>query len=427
MKAPGFLLLFTLCFTAPSTWGQDFWQQLPFPDSLEISCVAFNPAGDIFVTTGTANVTDGVFRSTDKGQTWAVLLTNGNFGAGPIAVNDSGHIYLHTYGFNRFFASYDNGNSWVQKSYPVIAGTSRIYCLGADTLLVASGKDDGVILLRTPDRCATWDTIFETFHHESESISDIAIAADGTIYLSLMCFIANQGGVYKATDKGETWQCVGLVNSQVMDVELNPAGDLYIGVYYGFVGAGGIFVQRHNSSVIDTCLYGPNVNGLVVNPAGDIYAGIGWPDGVVVSKDNGATFEFENSGLGTIGPMGQMEIDKQNYIYALQFFSSSSLYRTSDPTYVSLEKLIFSSKQGLLKIYPNPVSDHMKITVNGKCIPDGEYKMALYDMNQKAILIRNIYIGENEFNLELGSVPAGVYGLQLIAGNTIYFEKFVKR
>jgi hypothetical protein len=420
------LIINLICiFSILKVQAQDFWELLPFPDTLDISSVAFNQAGDIFVTTSTQYVTDGVFRSTNYGQTWEVVFTNGTYSVGQVAINDSGHIYLSKDGIGQFLGSYDNGDTWIQKPYPLIVGASRIYCQGFDTLLVASQKDDGVILLRTPDRGTTWDTLFETYNHESESISDIAIAVDGTIYISLMCFIANQGGVYKSTDNGNTWQYVGLINNQVLDVEVNTAGDLYIGVYFGFVGSGGIYVLHNNSSTIDTCLYGPMVNGLVVNPAGHIYAGIGFPNGIIVSKENGTTFEFENSGL-PIGPMGQLEIDHHNYIYARPDAPSFGLFRSVDPTFVSINSPVYSANEGLLNIYPNPVSDIARIQLSGKVIPNGNYKMFLYELSSKKALYREVTINDNQFQVHLNHLPCGTYAIQLIVDSGIYSGTLIK-
>lgn len=425
MKKVILLFIIQLFLFAPRLQAQNFWEQLPFPDTLDISCVAFNQAGDIFVTTGAEYVTNGVFRSTDEGQTWEVLLTNGNFGVGQIAINDSGDIYLSKDGIGQFLASYDNGNTWIQKPYPLIVGASKICFQGVDTILVASGKDDGVILLRTPDRGTTWETIFETNHHVSESISDIAIAPDGTIYISMMCFIANQGGVYKSTDNGSTWQYVGLINKQILDLELNAAGDLYIGVFSGFVGSGGIFVMRHNSSIIDTCLYGPMANGLVVNPAGHIYAGIGWPDGVIVSKDNGLTFEFENSGLPAF-PMGQLEIDHQNFIYAQVDMPSPILFRTVDPTYVSINKPLYLVNKDLLHFYPNPAFDNITVEVGGRAISDGCYKLFLFQPDSRSVICKEVAVSGNRFQLTLEQLTYGTYLVRLQSEAEVYFGTLIK-
>jgi len=417
MKKVILLFIIQLFLFAPRLQAQNFWEQLPFPDTLDISCVAFNQAGDIFVTTGAEYVTNGVFRSTDEGQTWEVLLTNGNFGVGPIAINDSGHIYLHTYGFNRFFASYDTGNTWIQKTYPLIAGVSRIYFQGVDTILVASGKDDGVILLRTPDRGTTWETIFETYHHESESISDIAIAPDGTIYISMMCFIfSGQGGVYKSTDNGNSWQFVGLLNTQILNLKINSFGDIFIG------SLSGTYSIYHDNPQEIIPLPEANAGWLVLNSVGYIYTNYG--NGTMLSTNNGSSFEWVSTGASN-GPTGKLYIDSQNYLFGTNEYNAKKLFRSKEPTYVGIHSTDFLFSKQLL-IYPNPVTYIATIQLSGKVIPDGHYEMYLYEVSSKKVLFREVTINDNQFQIPLNHLTCGTYAIQLNVDSRIYFGTFIK-
>ncbi len=50
--------------------AQDFWEQLSFPDTINIANLVVNNQGHIFVGTVSSN-NDGIFRSIDHGQTWA--------------------------------------------------------------------------------------------------------------------------------------------------------------------------------------------------------------------------------------------------------------------------------------------------------------------------------------------------------------------
>jgi len=122
--------------------AQDFWEQLSFPDTINIANLVVNNQGHIFVGTVSSN-NDGIFRSIDHGQTWAQVLNTTNFQIYSIGIIDSGYLYVSTNGVNNFFASYDNSDSWQPLPYPLIAGAGSIFCIGVDTLLVASGTGNG--------------------------------------------------------------------------------------------------------------------------------------------------------------------------------------------------------------------------------------------------------------------------------------------
>jgi photosystem II stability/assembly factor-like uncharacterized protein len=199
MKPLFYTLLFLIYFSPQKANAQDFWQQLPFPDTINIANLVVNNQGDIFAGT-VSSESEGVYRSMDKGQTWTQVLNTNGFQIYSLGISDSGNLYASTSGVHNFYASYDNGNTWQPLPYPLVANASKLYCIGNDTLLAASGTGTGVLLLRTTDEWITWDTLFTTEHHPGEYISDIAVAPDGTIYICMMCFFADQGGVYKSTD-----------------------------------------------------------------------------------------------------------------------------------------------------------------------------------------------------------------------------------
>ncbi len=409
--------------------AQDFWKVVPFPDSLGIADIAFNSQGDIYVATGTNDdsIDDGVLRSSDQGQTWDVLFNNSYFQVGPIAVNDSGHIYIGTHGQYGFWVSYDNGDSWSLIQHPALDALTTIKCISTDTVLVGAGnKSGGVLLMRTPDRGITWDTLFWNINHTSETISDIAIAPDGTIYIGLMCFMEDMGGVYKSTDNGITWEYVGFHNNQVLNIELNAEGDLYVGVFGSFTDLnGGLYVIRNGSATIDTCLYGPSINGLVVNTAGHIYVSIAWTTGIFISKDGGETFEIESSGL-PIGPMGRLYIDHDEYVYAKTDFPSSLLYRTVDPTYTAIDKNKKIFKTSSINLYPNPVTDRLtgKLTRQRDC--DGKYRLSILSMSSQMVMEDEISVVSGMFTIPVTSLPAGVYVLKLIDNTEMFQARFVK-
>jgi len=93
--------------------AQNSWQ----PTSGPVKCLAINSSGHIFAgTAGGINALrvlgDGVFRSTDNGDSWTQVNTGlTNESVGCLAINSSGHIFAGTYG-GGIFRSTDNGGTW---------------------------------------------------------------------------------------------------------------------------------------------------------------------------------------------------------------------------------------------------------------------------------------------------------------------------
>ena len=81
--------------------------------------LAINPAGDIFA--GTAGCGDGVYRSTDNGDSWTLAntgLTSTDIAG--LGINNNGHIFAATRSImgegGGMFRSTDNGDSWTEQN-----------------------------------------------------------------------------------------------------------------------------------------------------------------------------------------------------------------------------------------------------------------------------------------------------------------------
>ncbi|MBE0663461.1 MAG: hypothetical protein IH597_13455 [Bacteroidales bacterium] len=183
MKQTIAFLFMILLFPFPRLYAQDFWETLPFPDSLHIACIAINSEGSIFVGTVTSNVTNGIYRSEDSGETWEIVLNTSNFQIYSMTISVSGNIYVSKGGFDPFIVSYDNGNTWQILNIPYYTPFSKIHCIGTDTILCGASRSigSGVVLLRTIDEGSNRDTLFITETHPSEYISDLAITGNGDI------------------------------------------------------------------------------------------------------------------------------------------------------------------------------------------------------------------------------------------------------
>ncbi len=407
--------------------SQDFWELLPFPDSLDISCLAVNQQGDIFVGTNTNTAYDGVFRSQDDGQTWELVLDMGVYGPSSIAINESGEIFVLGGGPGwDLTKSSDNGQTWQSFTMPDYGGKVKIVAQGNDTLFVSQWAANGALLLKSENGGLDWEVVFTTENHTSEYIHDITISPDGTIFISLNCFFPDMGGVYKSTNGGTSWEFIGLLQHQVTEVELNTQGDLFIGVYSNFLGGGGgVYAVYHDNPQIVECIFGPNVLGLALNSAGHIYAGTAWPHGILVSTDNGLSFHFENNGLPYY-PIGKIESDNDDYVYALMESNSHFIYRSIEPTVTSVKDINISEPNKVLSISPNP-SNNMVVGRFNTTITDGLYDFRITELSGRNISCNKINIGKSTFGLDVSHLLPGFYVLTVYINESVYSANIIKR
>jgi len=211
----------------------------------------------------------------------------------------------------------------------------------------------------------------------------------------------------------------------VQNLEYNTQGDLIIGVRGGFDGSGGIFAIYHNNpDQIVECYAGPNVNGLTLNSAGHIYAGTAWPDGVAVSLDNGVTFNFENGGL-PIFPIGKMERDNDDYIYALLDGPSNLIYRSKYATVTGINQPSNCDSVHNLIIYSNPVYQEIRGFINHDT-SDGMYDYTITDMTGKQLLSNQLFLAQSTFSLNVSFLSKGLFVLNIFDNKYKYSAKIIK-
>ena len=421
------IFVFQLFLLNSSVWSQDFWELLPFPDSLDISCLAVNQQGDIFVGTNTNTAYDGVFRSQDDAQTWELVLDMGVYGPSSIAINESGEIFVLGGGPGwDLTKSSDNGQTWQSFTMPDYGGKVKIVAQGNDTLFVSEWASNGAMLLKSVNGGLDWEVVFTTENHTSEFVADIVIAPNGNICIGLGCYLPDMGGLYRSNSGGADWEFLGLFNRMVENLEYNEQGDLIIGVRGGNDGTGGIYTIYHdNPYQIVECLAGLNINGLALNSAGHIYAGTAWPHGILVSTDNGLSFHFENNGLPYY-PIGKIESDNDDYVYVLMESNSHFIYRSIEPTVTSVKNINFSEPNNVLSISPNP-SNNMVVGRFNTTITDGLYDFRITELSGRNISCNKINIGKSTFGLDVSHLLPGFYVLTVYINESVYSANIIKR
>jgi photosystem II stability/assembly factor-like uncharacterized protein len=280
-----------------STDAAKTWQQLPPMTSAAVADAAL--AVDPHNTNNLYSIYDpgklppgstareGVFRSTDGGQTWAETLTQA---APPIAVDATASNIVYAFGSssgkNGMFRSTDSGVSF-------------------QAVTVVTGGLSGISVIR---------------NDPSQS---------GTVY----AVVPSPQGIYKSTDYGATWDLFSNPGVVVADLAIDPKSSsvLYVAAYSSICGTTKApcgLLQSSDAGKTWQAIFGDSFANVVVDPRnGNIYAG-GYlntlvagatPGGEIVrSTDGGKTFTRITSGLTSAGADVHLDPESPNVLYGSQ-------------------------------------------------------------------------------------------------------------
>ncbi|NOY50857.1 MAG: exo-alpha-sialidase [Chlorobi bacterium] len=330
-----------------------FWEQLYFPDTADIKCISTNEAGDIFIGTG-GNENDGLYRSTDFGETWDFVLNCNNHGIISIDINPQGDIFIGKLGFDNFQASYDNGDTWTILNRPpyTTGNITKIHCQGNDTIYIGTWEDGGGLLSRSTDGGYSWDSLFLSQVNPGDHITDIVISSGGDIYLSIMGYFNNTGGVYRSVDNGNTWEFLGLMNHQVGAMAINSNNEIFTGDWYTMLDeVPGIYALYNESDTLQIIRATNGVTDMAINSDGHIFVLNGL--GILRSMDNGESFEYVNEGITS--SFFDIHIDNEGFAYISRY---NELYRSVNTTVAINEQV---PPGHFFNVYPNPFSDNINI------------------------------------------------------------------
>jgi photosystem II stability/assembly factor-like uncharacterized protein len=230
--------------------------------------VAINSNDHIFV--GTEH---GIFRSVDYGSSWTSVFPDTTWLMG-IAINSKDEIFIGTYNetYNDgVFRSSDNGQTWIP------ANNGLVYSEGIRTFVfdangyVYAGSDSGGVF-RSMDNGNNWTAVNNGL--PEQSIFGLAIDSSGNLFAGTIEDLGlTSGGLYRSTDGGQNWQQLtnGLPGSGVSSVVINSQGHIYIstmtdGVYRSLEGG-------NSWSAVNSGFPNQGVWSLAINNEGYIYAG----------------------------------------------------------------------------------------------------------------------------------------------------------
>jgi hypothetical protein len=410
---------------ATKTYSQNFWEQVYFPDSSSIFSICLSEQ-DIYIASGA-----GVYRSLDNGTSWN-MLGLGHRIIHSVAVNTNGDIYAGTSqdpGINEgLYRSTDKGGTWevVLPDIGVYGNIVKVLTHG-DTIF-ASLWMGGARVIRTMDNCQTWDLVFAT-ENTSEYVSDLLLGGNNELYISLKAYMDNMGGVHKSSDWGDTWEYSGLFNHSVSSLAKNSSDDIFAGSwgYCGPEGWWGLYVLRNGQSLWDTLTWGPQVADVVVNTDENIFISVASPStGVMRSEDDGQTFEIFNHGLPVGSGMGDMEINNEGFIYLSSTFLSNYLAKSINTT-VNIPKITLPNNNSYT-VCPNPVTDIMYIRPKkNECYTDNILLIKIYNTRGELVFSRKTNPTQNIMSIDLNELASGLYMLEITYRNISSHLKIIKQ
>ena len=172
----------------------------------------------------------GLYRSTDTGATWQPVTSfPTSFGITDIAVCDSAHVFVGTWGSGTFYTT-DAGATWFN-DFPDYTNTQTIYNQvafnGSDSNLIALDYSTTAIFFST-DAGVTWRESIPTSAFATGSLC-LGIARDKTLYV--LSYTGNEGWINRSTDGGQTWSSNSTNtdgDSNTLSVDSCDANRLYV-------------------------------------------------------------------------------------------------------------------------------------------------------------------------------------------------------
>jgi len=313
------LSIIAVCFSHLN--AQDFWEQTAtIPGSLSLGPMIVNEDGHLFVGTKGDPSGNGVFRSTDNGETWTQSGLSGLF-IWDLAINSSGHIFAGTMN-QGVYRSINNGETWAQINngfhqldnsvYSLaIHPDGNIYAGAVNSIYVSVNNGNSWTALNSPP---------------SNGFAPMLITPNGYIFSG-----AASARIYRSTNGGSSWVSVFEPSGIVQTMSTNFLGHLFVGNLTGvfrstdYGDSWGNIDQDLNISFFNVA------RAIVQNSVNRLFVGLAGTSsqGVYRSVNNGDSWVLLNSGLSHKS-VSCLAIDQNDIMFAGT--TNGNTFRSTSPT-----------------------------------------------------------------------------------------------
>ena len=394
-------------------YGEHF-EQIGLPISKTESFI-IAPNGKIYAATPS-----GVQEYNPLSEKWKNI---GLHKAEAIDINaETGELYVSTFA-DGVFRSTDYGNTWIETSMNTATRLSvyNIKVLKDGSLLIATERE----LRRSTDNGETWVKLpirTNFFMHS------IFVHENGKVYvngrqnhkLGIFCSTNNGLSFNKITDLPEIFNWI-LDNS----LSANSNGDIFI---CSNVENGGVFRIADG----DTTLEKIHDKAITVYVGDNNRLYVGGYEYVDYSKDNGNSWlnlcEFTNN------VVTDFKFDKQGYFYMGTAGVTLGMLRSQVPVSVNNENENISEKFILEQNYPNPFNPTTKITYVIPNVGGANFasqvnvKLTIYDaLGREVATLVNARQTPGKYSVQFNAsnLPSGIYFYTLRAGDFAQTRKMV--
>lgn len=279
--------------------------------------VAFTSTGELFVSSYYSEG-KGIYRSSDNGFNWQLLPPlypdNEIFALG---INKNDVLFAGSGYYSGLFRSTDRGNSWVW--LPEYTQNECWVIAFNDSNHIFAGDGDWGGLMRSTDNGDTWTQSLPN------SIAPLALAIDnaGTVY------VGTSNNFYKSTDNGITWNSCysGLPSLEIPSVICNQQNEIFVGTGYILQGDGVYYSNNGGDNWFHRGLTGQTVYSLVMDSNSILYAGTK-DSGVFKSSNKGISWEQINNGLFNYN-IFRVKIGPSDLLFACSE-SQGGIYRSNN-------------------------------------------------------------------------------------------------